>query len=269
MKSSTWWCSTITIVILCFVAGPHHVFTEEVQSPPVERRISVSQFYDDSENSEINKNKLRQEASAYHRNRDIESSQDEDDSLSNYRNSQFPKHDTVAVGSVEDADISGIRKVPQFVRGSVVAQEEPGEEAQESINTGTYNNHRVPQYIHASPAHDLSLENDPSLKNRVVSNYLPNFSSQNNHYAPSDFVQDPAYQLDFKYHDYDKLTKFLRTTSSRYPNLTALYSIGKSVQGEYRLDLFLAQIPNLIIEPPIFLIPHSDNSRQGCVQTIT
>lgn len=249
MKSSTWWCSTITVVILCFVAGPHRVFTEEVQSPPVERRISVSQFYDDSENSDINKNKLRQEASAhYHRNRDIESSQNEDDSLSGYRNSQFQNHETIAVGSVEDADISGIRRVPQFVRGSVVPQDEPGEEAQESINTGTYNNHRVPQYIHASPAHDLSLDNDPSLKNRVVSNYLPNFSSQSNHYAPSDFVQDPAYQLDFKYHDYDKLTKFLRTTSSRYPNLTALYSIGKSVQGEYYFVLCLCFHSNIILQ---------------------
>jgi hypothetical protein len=38
--------------------------------------------------------------------------------------------------------------------------------------------------------------------------------------------------LDFKYHNYDKLTKFLRTTSSKFPNLTALYSIGKSVQGK-------------------------------------
>ncbi|CAB0016010.1 unnamed protein product [Nesidiocoris tenuis] len=37
--------------------------------------------------------------------------------------------------------------------------------------------------------------------------------------------------LDWRYHDFDEMTKFLRTTSSRYPNLTALYSIGKSVQG--------------------------------------
>lgn len=44
-------------------------------------------------------------------------------------------------------------------------------------------------------------------------------------YDPSD------YKLEFKYHNYEKLTKFLRMTSSRYPSLTALYSIGKSVQG--------------------------------------
>lgn len=38
-------------------------------------------------------------------------------------------------------------------------------------------------------------------------------------------------KLEFQYHNYEKLTKFLRTTSSKYPSLTALYSIGKSVQG--------------------------------------
>ena len=37
--------------------------------------------------------------------------------------------------------------------------------------------------------------------------------------------------IDFVYHDYESMTKFLRTTSSKHPNLTALYSIGKSVQG--------------------------------------
>ncbi|EEB11212.1 carboxypeptidase M precursor, putative [Pediculus humanus corporis] len=38
-------------------------------------------------------------------------------------------------------------------------------------------------------------------------------------------------KLEFKYHNYEKLTKFLRMTSSKYPSLTALYSIGKSVQN--------------------------------------
>ncbi|XP_059488316.1 carboxypeptidase M isoform X2 [Neocloeon triangulifer] len=41
----------------------------------------------------------------------------------------------------------------------------------------------------------------------------------------------PYYGVDFKYHNYNELTDFLRTTSSQFPNLTALYSIGKSVQG--------------------------------------
>ncbi|XP_068154518.1 carboxypeptidase D isoform X1 [Drosophila tropicalis] len=40
-----------------------------------------------------------------------------------------------------------------------------------------------------------------------------------------------AQHLDFVYHDHEELTRFLRATSARYPNLTALYSIGKSIQG--------------------------------------
>lgn len=41
------------------------------------------------------------------------------------------------------------------------------------------------------------------------------------------------YDIDFKYHNYDRMTRFLRDTTVRYPSLTALYSIGKSVQGRY------------------------------------
>lgn len=47
---------------------------------------------------------------------------------------------------------------------------------------------------------------------------------------PRAYVPD-AKELDFVYHDYNEMTKFLRATSARYSNLTALYSIGKSVQG--------------------------------------
>ncbi|CAO1298979.1 unnamed protein product [Diamesa hyperborea] len=38
-------------------------------------------------------------------------------------------------------------------------------------------------------------------------------------------------QLDFVYHNHEEMTNFLRQTAFRYPNLTALYSIGKSVKG--------------------------------------
>lgn len=37
--------------------------------------------------------------------------------------------------------------------------------------------------------------------------------------------------LEFRYHDHDELTRYLRAISASYPALTALYSIGKSVQG--------------------------------------
>ncbi|XP_069359345.1 carboxypeptidase D isoform X4 [Maniola hyperantus] len=40
---------------------------------------------------------------------------------------------------------------------------------------------------------------------------------------------DPV--LESKYHDHDEMTRYLRAVSARYPALTALYSIGKSVQG--------------------------------------
>lgn len=49
-------------------------------------------------------------------------------------------------------------------------------------------------------------------------------------YQPSSYIRDTN-SLEMKYHDFEQMTKFLRTTSSKYPNLTALYSIGKSVQG--------------------------------------
>lgn len=45
-----------------------------------------------------------------------------------------------------------------------------------------------------------------------------------------EFQNDP-YTIGFNYHNYDEMTKFLRATTSRFPTLTALYSIGKSVQG--------------------------------------
>ncbi|XP_032594277.1 carboxypeptidase M isoform X5 [Drosophila grimshawi] len=47
---------------------------------------------------------------------------------------------------------------------------------------------------------------------------------------PRAYLPD-AQNLDFVYHDHEELTRFLRATSARYPNLTALYSIGKSIQG--------------------------------------
>jgi murein tripeptide amidase MpaA len=44
------------------------------------------------------------------------------------------------------------------------------------------------------------------------------------------YTPDPQV-LDFVYHDHDEMTQFLRSTAFKYPNLTALYSIGKSVKG--------------------------------------
>ncbi|XP_063973821.1 carboxypeptidase M isoform X3 [Diachasmimorpha longicaudata] len=51
------------------------------------------------------------------------------------------------------------------------------------------------------------------------------------HYNSRDLIFDEPYGIDFKYHNYDQMSRFLRTTSLRFQNLTALYSIGKSVKG--------------------------------------
>ncbi|XP_063364357.1 carboxypeptidase M isoform X1 [Cydia amplana] len=44
-------------------------------------------------------------------------------------------------------------------------------------------------------------------------------------------ARDGGTDLEFRYHDHEQLTRYLRAVSARYPALTALYSIGKSVQG--------------------------------------
>ncbi|XP_065347148.1 carboxypeptidase D-like isoform X3 [Cloeon dipterum] len=59
---------------------------------------------------------------------------------------------------------------------------------------------------------------------------LDSFSSPSEP-TPSVSSANSDYGVEFKYHDYNELTQFLRLTSSRFPSLTALYSIGKSVQG--------------------------------------
>lgn len=46
-------------------------------------------------------------------------------------------------------------------------------------------------------------------------------------------IQPPAPNpLDFSYHNYEDMTTWLKHFSASNPDLTALYSIGKSVQGE-------------------------------------
>lgn len=68
------------------------------------------------------------------------------------------------------------------------------------------------------------------------------------YYQPTDTSldlsqQQQPYAIEYKYHNYEQMTKFLRTTSSRFPNLTALYSIGKSVQGRDLWVLVVSSSP--------------------------
>ncbi|XP_043282547.1 carboxypeptidase M-like isoform X5 [Venturia canescens] len=51
------------------------------------------------------------------------------------------------------------------------------------------------------------------------------------HYNSRYSIFDEPYSIDFKYHNYEQMSRFLRATSLRFQNLTALYSIGKSVKG--------------------------------------
>ena len=39
--------------------------------------------------------------------------------------------------------------------------------------------------------------------------------------------------LDSTYHNYTELTSYLHNVHQQYPNITYLYSIGKSVEGEH------------------------------------
>lgn len=51
------------------------------------------------------------------------------------------------------------------------------------------------------------------------------------HYNSRYSIFDEPYNIEFKYHNYEQMSRFLRATSLRFQNLTALYSIGKSVKG--------------------------------------
>lgn len=56
-------------------------------------------------------------------------------------------------------------------------------------------------------------------------------SSSGHYNARFHVYEEQPYGIDFTYHNYEQMSQFLRTTSLRFQNLTALYSIGKSVKG--------------------------------------
>ncbi|XP_076250176.1 carboxypeptidase D isoform X4 [Rhynchophorus ferrugineus] len=70
---------------------------------------------------------------------------------------------------------------------------------------------------------------------------LPLGNTDYRNYGSRDFQIDPTlssdqkygepYTIDYQYHNYERMTKFLRQTTAKFPSLTALYSIGKSVRG--------------------------------------
>lgn len=224
-----------TIVFVAFAAV---AFSGRPVSCQSEKRLSSvvqqqQQYYVDSDDGgEVIKNKIRPDTYSQHPSSDPVSSS------AHLYEKQLQQH------KQKSANDGSTGYGGQYE----VQQDQPmlDEEAQESISSGSINNHRIPQYTrNGSPApQPAEVVEGKTVGNRAVGNnynshgagsplagyaavdpaYNPNFSTQ-------DLIQDQNYQLEFKYHDYDKMTKFLRTTSSKFPNLTALYSIGKSVQG--------------------------------------
>ncbi|XP_035919565.1 carboxypeptidase M-like isoform X3 [Anopheles stephensi] len=92
----------------------------------------------------------------------------------------------------------------------------------------------VPTFAEQAEQRNFEPSSDPALfaLDRGASNDGRLYTFDNLSVA-----QDPrAYRpdvgaLDFVYHNHDEMTRYLRATTARYPNLTALYSIGKSAQG--------------------------------------
>lgn len=67
----------------------------------------------------------------------------------------------------------------------------------------------------------------------VLGNAVPHFPKGDvpRQYHPRFLMYEEPYNIEFKYHNYEQMSRFLRATSLRFQNLTALYSIGKSVKG--------------------------------------
>lgn len=227
------------IVIVAFFAQSADCQSEKrlssVQQQQHHQQQQQQQYYDPDDEingGEVVKNKIRSD------------SYSQDQSYDKHSGKQQIQSDVVGSASTVYGE--------QYVVGGgsgVLLQDQPllDEEAQESISSGSINNHRIPQYTrNGSPTSSSDVVEGKNVGNRAIGNsyhpgagnpstnaagYAVDSAYNNPHYSTQDLIQDQNYQLEFKYHDYDKMTKFLRTTSSKFPNLTALYSIGKSVQG--------------------------------------
>ncbi|KAK0076643.1 hypothetical protein PV325_005068 [Microctonus aethiopoides] len=63
------------------------------------------------------------------------------------------------------------------------------------------------------------------------------------HYTAHHAQLDEPYTIDFKYHNYEQMAEFLKTTSLRFQNLTYLYSIGQSVEGRELWVMVISSSP--------------------------
>jgi hypothetical protein len=242
MKPSSWYASTLVVVFLyLYVLAVQYIRAEELQADrshiTFEDGTGVDSLYSEYPSSSA-------------RSSGVGSISDASPSLyaSEYQSGSLH---SVAVGSVPDVSsslypgsVDGTREVG--IGSSSTASETQGVTSYvgdaipyPSVSTGLYN---------PDSSGSVRAVGSVGLDRAVGNNYRPGYSydpsynNQNQFYSGGDSLaaaaninshhQDGSYTLDFKYHNYDKLTKFLRSTSSKFPNLTALYSIGKSVQGK-------------------------------------
>lgn len=238
----------IVIAVVAFFARSADCQAEKrISSATAQQQQQQQQYYEPDDGGEVIKSKIRPDTY----------SQDPSGQYNN-NNKQQQQQPSDAVGSA--STVYG----EQYLGGASALQDHQplvDEEAQESINSGSINNHRIPQYTRSGSPVPVDVVESKNVGNRAIGNNnyhhvaaVPGAGSSpagtaagyavdsayGPHYSTQDLIQDQSYQLEFKYHDYDKMTKFLRTTSSRFPNLTALYSIGKSVQGNYFTSIYYA-----------------------------
>lgn len=82
---------------------------------------------------------------------------------------------------------------------------------------------------------DLHSPSNPALSSAVQRSIPPEFEPH--------FTDGETDHVGFGYHDYNQMTDYLRNVSQRYSQLTALYSIGKSVKGRDLWVLVVSSSP--------------------------
>lgn len=89
-------------------------------------------------------------------------------------------------------------------------------------------------YIYVTAIQYIKGQETGDVQQAYVHQYDPQYYDENLFRGGS---------LDFKYHDHEEMTSFMRSVAATYPNLTALYSIGKSVQNRDLWVLVLSSSP--------------------------
>lgn len=78
------------------------------------------------------------------------------------------------------------------------------------------------------------------------------------------YVRGVSSNIDFNYHNHDELTAILNNLNQQYPDLTALYSVGKSVEG---IEKHISSPPfSLCLSISLFLFFfHSESLSIQCI----